>query len=99
MAPIPHAIALALFAGGAIAWLVGTKHFIAISNELARARRAGEARHIPSSSRGLPIVVLLSDDALPKASESRRKFVRALVVFLGFGLALLVLIIIWGPHH
>jgi hypothetical protein len=98
MSPLPHAIGIAFFLGGFIAWIVGAKNFMAIRNELSRARKAGEASHIPPSSGGLPIIVLITS-ALPRVEGERQKMLRALAVFVAFGAALLVLILIYGPHH
>jgi hypothetical protein len=99
MAPVPHAIAGVIFLGAFIAWIVGVRHFIAISNELRRARQAGEASHIPKTGgRGLPIIVLISN-ALPRVEGERQKMLRALAVFVGFGAALVVLILLYGPHR
>jgi hypothetical protein len=98
MSSIAHAVAIALFIGGAVSWVIGLRYFLAISAELHRARRAGEASFIPKASRGLPLMVLFSD-ALPNVSVQRRKWVWSFIAFVGFWLALLIVIMVFGPHH
>ena len=66
-----------------IAWLFAARYFVIISSELSRARKSGEAHHIPRASRGLPPVVIFTKDALPKVEKERRRLVWALGVFVG----------------
>ncbi|HYM17145.1 MAG TPA: hypothetical protein VEU06_01170 [Micropepsaceae bacterium] len=73
-----------IFAGGVISWLVATKHFLVLGAELQRARKTGEASHIPLGHGGLPTVVLFTKNTLPRVENDRRKFVRALSFFAGF---------------
>lgn len=99
MSPIPHAISLVLFLGAAIAWIIGLRYFLRLSNELQRARRSAEASFIPpGNGKGLPVMVIFGD-ALPRVNHDRIKMLWAVGVFYGICLAVLAIIVVYGPHH
>ena len=83
---------------GALAWLFALRPFMAIAAELRRARKAGEADHIPMGSRGFPVSVVFAD-ALPNARTDRWKLVRALGFFVAFWFTGVVVAMLFGPHR
>jgi hypothetical protein len=90
----------AIFATAVVSWVIGLKHFLVVSTELTRAREAGEASHIPSGGgRGIPVVVILTENALPRVEKDRKKLVRVIVLFFGLCGAGALLIAIFGPIH
>ena len=95
---IYRAIGWLLFGVGAATWIVMLRYFLIIGAELTRARRAGEARHIPDGGgRGLPVVVIFAKDALPKVEKQRKRLVWAIVFFLLLCLSLMLFIAEVGP--
>ena len=75
--------------------------FTRIGNELYRARRAGEATHIPINTgpkAGLPAVVIFTKDALPRVERERRILVRLLIAFGSLWAMGVGFIAVFGPH-
>src|SRR5689334_7166345 len=79
-----------------ISWLIAARYFLVITVELHRARQAGEASHIPPTSRGLPSVVIFTKDILPRVEKERHRLVLAIAFFTGGWLTAALLIGIFG---
>jgi hypothetical protein len=98
MSPVLQTVFTACIIAGALAWLFALRPFMAIAAELRRARKAGEADHIPIGSGRLPAVVIFND-ALPNVREDRRKPVRAFGFFVVFWFTGVVVAMLFGPHR
>jgi len=72
--------------------------FVKVAMELRRARRAGEADHIPLGGRGIPFSVLFGD-ALPGAKPYQRKLAVAISAFAAFLAIAMLVMALFGPHH
>lgn len=77
-----------------IVWCASIIPCFRIAAELRRARKAGEADHIPRAHRGLPAVVIFTKNILPRVEKDRRQFATGITLFvllwaLGMGLALM----------
>jgi hypothetical protein len=84
---------------GAISWVASIVPFCRIAAELTRARRAGEANHIPFAKRGLPVAVIFTKDILPRVEGDRRRLVWAITAFVFFWASGMAVGIAFGPKH
>jgi hypothetical protein len=96
----PYYVTVALFVCAAVSWCVAVVPYIRIVVELARARRAGEAEHIPlpAFGRGLPLAVFFTRNILPNVETERQWLVRATGVFIVSCALMGGVIFLFGPH-
>jgi hypothetical protein len=82
-----------------ISWLIAVRYFLVVNAELHRARQAGEASHIPPSSRGLPPVVIFTKNVLPRVEKERHRLALALAFFAGGWLVATLLAGTFGTYR
>jgi hypothetical protein len=93
-----HTAFIACWIGAVASWIVALPPFIGVAAELRRARKAGEADHIPQSHRGIPFAVLFGD-VLPGARRYRKRLAISMIAFVSFWAAGMLVMMFFGPHH